>query len=119
MFFISKGSVVQASKQFKEKVKTIIDWQVVQFLDKGEQIKFKQFSNIFGLLIDQYRKTVGINIHIASDDTDFSINQVHITSGWILLDIDAKISGTDTKIFFNLTDEDGNKQMKDCHTKDN
>ena len=78
--------------------------------------------NYLGLTFEQHGLldkaiTVGVGWVWTSDVAKFSVRRGHTNSSRRLVDIDAKDSLIGERIFSNGTDENGNIQLKNYHTK--
>ena len=122
-FLFSKSSIVRAANQLEVHAKTIIDWDLIKEEGEAERVEYKNFSKVLVETIKAYglkqkALTVGVEIAFSSDGADFTRMRGHTSTGYRLLDIDAKYPRTDLCVFDDGKDEQGRQKLKSYQSRD-
>ena len=122
-FLFSKGPIIKAAKDLENEAKKIVDFKLVKEERICEHVEYSDFGKIIvedikahGL--EHKALTEGVLIGARSDGADFSRSRGHTSTGWRILDIGAKVPGTDKPFFNNGLDELNRQKLKNYHTKD-
>ena len=122
-FLFSKGPIIRAAQDLEREARTIVDFKLVKEEGQSERVEYTDFAKIIAEDIKAHglehkALTNGVEIGASSDGADFSRSRGHTSTGWRILDIDAKVPGTDNLLFDDGTDELDRKKLKNYHSKD-
>ena len=122
-FLFSKSSIVRAARELETEAKKINDFGLVHKEEESERVEYKNLGKFIvedlrahGL--EQKALTVGVEIGASSDGADFSRARGHTSTGYRILDIDAKKPGTNEFLYRDGYDANSRMKLKNYHTSD-
>ena len=121
-FLPAKSPIARAGKKLEEEARKYIDWEV-RHLSFGEVAQYKNFGKFIIETIDAYglkgiALTRAVQIGWSSDGADLTKLRKHTSLGMRILDLEAKVPGTEELLYHDGFDEKGDPILKNYHSKE-
>ena len=119
----SKTPIVLAGKRLEEEARKYVDWELIKNTPFGEMARFKNYDKFLVETLKAYgladvAQDRCVDWGWSGDGADLTNLRKQTSLGGRLLDLEAKVPGTNNLLFHDGINDIGNVVLKNYHTKE-